>query len=233
MKKILVTLKEKWAEYLIELLVIIVGILGAFSLNNWNEKQREQEKLISILNHAKVNIIEEVSQLRAQNEMLIELADTILRARIIIENQEMTTTIEKAILDFALDNLMVLGIRSTDVNVLRQIADNITISKNHLEIQREANQLIDQIEKTNNLLVNFQDYLMTKETTIDHAYLRINSKDEVIYDFPILKKSHVLLEYMRRSQDFKRIAANMELGLVEGYEQILSSIDELLNKLNN
>ena len=46
MKKILDLLKEKWGEYVLEILVITIGIFGAFILNNWNEKRKEKEKFL-------------------------------------------------------------------------------------------------------------------------------------------------------------------------------------------
>jgi hypothetical protein len=56
MKKILKTLKRKWAEYLLEILVITVGIFGAFVLNNWNEERKDIKETEDILLTIKANL---------------------------------------------------------------------------------------------------------------------------------------------------------------------------------
>lgn len=57
MKKILTTLQEKWAEYLIEICVIILGIFGALMLDNWNTQQLENEKEIQLLEQLKEDLL--------------------------------------------------------------------------------------------------------------------------------------------------------------------------------
>ncbi|TDQ17021.1 hypothetical protein DFQ04_1669 [Algoriphagus boseongensis] len=53
MKRILSILKEKWPEYILEILVITIGILGAYALNSWNDQNKakalEKEYVIRLI----------------------------------------------------------------------------------------------------------------------------------------------------------------------------------------
>lgn len=76
MKKILETLKQKWAEYLLEILVITIGILGAFMLNAWNTNRTEIENLKNNLQY----VIEDLGSDKYQLIKLIQEREASLSA---------------------------------------------------------------------------------------------------------------------------------------------------------
>ena len=49
MKRILSTLSQKWPEYLLEIIVLVIGIYGAFALDGWKEARKERELERNIL----------------------------------------------------------------------------------------------------------------------------------------------------------------------------------------
>jgi hypothetical protein len=53
MKRILETLKRKWPDYLLEVFVITIGILGAFMLSNWNDNRLNRKEEFRILSDLK------------------------------------------------------------------------------------------------------------------------------------------------------------------------------------
>ena len=60
MKKILKTLKEKWAEYILEILVIIIGIIAAFMLNSWHEDRKDHKEETIILTNLMEDLKDDV-----------------------------------------------------------------------------------------------------------------------------------------------------------------------------
>ena len=74
MKKILETLKRKWSEYLLEMIVIMLGIIGAFILNNWNQDRvndiTEHKILEEIKNDLRETLDDVNDDLEDHNEIL-------------------------------------------------------------------------------------------------------------------------------------------------------------------
>lgn len=53
MKALIETIKRKWTEYLMEVIVIVIGILIAFALNNWSQNVRASSQELSLLRDLK------------------------------------------------------------------------------------------------------------------------------------------------------------------------------------
>ena len=70
MKKLFKTVKRKWTEYLIEIIVISVGILLAFTLNSWNENRKLANRLDQYRSHLKVELTADIEALERSEDNL-------------------------------------------------------------------------------------------------------------------------------------------------------------------
>lgn len=82
MKIIFKTLKEKWPEYFLEMLVITLGILGALLLNNWNDGRKArnvQQKTMERMIDDMESDIERYEFLDTRFDARISKCDSVLR----------------------------------------------------------------------------------------------------------------------------------------------------------
>jgi len=81
MRKILNHLATDWYKYLLELIVITAGVLGAFALNNWNEGRLENIEEVNMLISVKKdleNTIQEFEYLNGHRANILECTRELL-----------------------------------------------------------------------------------------------------------------------------------------------------------
>jgi len=73
MKKLINHLKKDWYKYVLEVIVIIIGILGAYALDNWNESRKDGKKEREILNDLVENLEINIRTIESDIENLYKL----------------------------------------------------------------------------------------------------------------------------------------------------------------
>jgi hypothetical protein len=63
MKRILTILKEKWPEYILEILVITIGIFVAFELNNYGQNRTQKKVEIEILKGCQTELMADLEDI--------------------------------------------------------------------------------------------------------------------------------------------------------------------------
>jgi hypothetical protein len=216
MKKILETLKRKWAEYLIEIIVIVIGILGAYALNNWNEDRKNNNTEIKILNELRNDLESnyyEISNIKKRTIVELKRTDSLIY---FVSNGTLDVENHANLFDHLDQN--VIGIFNNSNSTYRYIAskgieiisnDSLRISISYIYERRFANITSRETIYRNFISNEIAPYIMSnfrtskKEMPIPIDLNKLHTEPKFIN--LLIHKSH-RLEFSRRA---------LESGLAE------------------
>jgi hypothetical protein len=229
MKKILETLKRKWAEYLLEVLVIVIGIITAFYLDAWHTKNLQEDNLITILKKTHLNIKPHTEG--NPQGMHLKQIDTILAALDIIEAKETLTKQEETTISLAFSWVVINGSSSYNVHHLNQLVENLPVTKANLALINATEELIHQVSSNTYLMEQMDQQLFNMMTILDKEIVWFNRDGIARFDYAALRESKQSIDYLIRGRRWKNWIGHWRNRNAEQYKVVNELIEERLEEL--
>ena len=217
----------KYITYAIgEIVLVVIGILIALSINNWNEGRAYEKKVQGKLNLVHRELIDDISALEKEIEIVDEKYHLIHRSLHMIEQETSLSNGFRQLLDSAF-------IRHKRIDPLfnntRSYEDFLSTESDFIdaEIYSDLNEYLDLFEETNARVKRFSETINQAEYDIDFlpSIVRRNS-GEYIYSLTDIKGDKNLFEVLRMSKSYFETIS-------DHYGEVLKLARELEGKINN
>ena len=231
MKRILTTLAQKWPEYLLEILVITIGVLGAYALNSWNEIRKERIFEKNILEQVRTGLAKDIFDLNyniEQHQKSVNSQQKILEWLISDDPIE-----DSLCVDFAATNIFTAFVSNDEAFE--------TLKSNGVGILRNdslKNVLVHLYENTydyhDDMESYYNDWMLLKLKTIDPSFFNgyfvdsINSEYEgcqIPVDIEKLKNSIEYRFHLQNLMEFNKVYIRL-------MQRCKSEAEGLINMIN-
>ena len=236
MKKIIDLIKEKWGEYVIEILVITLGIFGAFILNDWNEKRKEKEKFLILTEQLYNSIYTDILSLESiykSTSKQIHLIDKYL-------NFYDKKVYKKNICElFYLDTYAKLDFTESNILSKKLEFNPNSISQNKLSKKIFRSYLNFDFSEDFNNEDAFTNFLISKKLPRIALIFGWFGTNTATYDTSLYNLKHInILEILKVEEDFQenlkvlRSAKFLNLNLIETTSNNAKEVLNSLSKFN-
>ena len=210
----------KYTRYAIgEIALVVIGILIALSINNWNEKRLKQDQLMSVYNRILTDIDNDVQDLSASLENHTEIE--------FIFKKVINDSITPDLFDVGLSRILTNGVNTslnmTGVNQLKQLNIKDSLSLRIMEVYDFMELvIINNLERRINVEVSevvdtFRDNYDWYPEYMSKTIMKDNSSKE-------------LQDYFLYSSEYRhRVISNYSLI----YVNYLTALKDAIEKLND
>jgi hypothetical protein len=236
MKNLINHLHEEWYKYLLEIIVITAGILGAFALNSWKEERKskifEREMLIEIKSALK-------SDLRDLKFNELQHSKALQSQKIIIDWIESNKPYQDSLCNhFGLSNTYTVFLSNDGpYQTLKAVGINLISNDSIRDLLRNLYghryNWINDVEAELIKIINY------KQDHVDSQFFINGSIDASEPDFfgcqqPIepsaLRNSTVYGYHLRRSKEFNEIFIKIMNGGIRMLDGLIDQIDVEISK---
>lgn len=236
MKRIFTTLAQKWPEYLLEILVITIGILGAFALNNWNEGRKQEQSEIKFLINLQRELELDTSSLNGKVKGYQLLNQRISEAKNLITSNETLTTDELSIISGTLSAVEVLtanykNIERNDLQIAEGVLDGI-----NPELNRKYLNYLEWTQSNNDIVNKLGESLQEIALHDINPHLDLDyrlEEDEIVvfdidFDIEQIRNSRTFKNGLSRSIYYRLVSINQMKSQVSIANEILQMIENIL-----
>ena len=226
MKKILETLKLKWAEYLLEIIVIMIGILGAFTLSNWNEERKNAIQETQLLKELIVNLnanLEEFDQnIEIQKNIILNIDQ-------LLDHIENDKPYHDSLNFRQLLYLEQISVSTSAYETLK------SIGLNNIRSESLRMEIIQLFEMTYSGVINLiedvamQRYSVTRD--IFNKYFRTNRELVMVavpMDYESLQHSQEFINWVYNRRAWKRAVIDLNQELIDPTNSLIENVNEYL-----
>ena len=124
---------NKFSKYLLyaigEIVLVVIGILIALQVNNWDENNREMASLASTLKSANTHFATEIATAEKENSDLQKMIQNLEAAIEILQHVTQPNAQHLTILESALQDITKIGLRTYNVDILENLASPLYLLK--------------------------------------------------------------------------------------------------------
>ena len=231
-KNIFNHLKLNWISYGFETFTIIVGILGAFTLNNWNENRKQHKSDIEFLENLRIELVNDTTVLSGRRSMHTEINNGLSETLQLFERTIQLSDSERWIISNALINLEVLtpvykNIQRNDIVIAAGALTRIdvTLNRDYLSYIENTKSYSDVLSKLGESLqtITIQDV----QPLVDLNY-QDNSNKKVDFDFEKIRNNRLIKNALEKSVYYRNAYINWINEQIEQAENLLAKIDGYL-----